>query len=487
MTSRTRRPVDLFRVYQYRIKAIEALLSVIEGKPEIAPFETAISLLDSAAINLGDRRDQARYGDFAVLLRAFLFLVRWGDAVRHAELDGDRYLRAARQAAKDLLEKRETTADGGDDILNAARRLSGPIDLEQVTELAQLLLTIPLPIPVFSAPQGIYVGEFEKPGEPTEKHAVTVAFLSFDLYEGAFGNPQMIEPQTIHDLTVEVRVPHWPEGAQTLELDVATVEPADTFELPKFSFLKPAGPEPYSLKSTGRMIVKTPQSFLSRPLEFSYRARFEPIVEELKVRVEGQRRLRVQTYDFTRQPLTGYSQLDPVIMKIRDQARSTPGIRDAELDDFLRILIALANTAGQALQGDLFKGINTESEFQRLLRTLLRQRPDIGAQLEEHPHAGAGIIDLSFRGIPLELKVLDKPADAKDIECFLPQTAAYISAADRRFGLLVALDSSIKTQAPGSAADDIFLREVSTPSGQGLSLLVGSVIIRGNLPKPSAL
>ena len=486
MTRRMRRPVDLFRVYQYRTKAIEALLSVIEGKPDITSFETAIRLLDSAAAQLGDRRDQARYGSFAVLLRAFLFLVRWGNAVRQAELDGDRYLRAARQAAKDLLDKRPST-DGGNDILNAARRLSEAIDLEEITELAQLLLAIPLPIPLFSEPQGMNLGGFEKNKEPTEKHAVTVAFLSFDLYEGPFGNPQMIEPQTIHDLTVEVRVFHWPEGAQTLELDVATVEPADTFELPKFSFLKPAGPGPYSLKSTGRMIVKTPQSFLSRPMEFSYRARFEPTVEEIKLRVEGQRRLRVQTYDFTRQPLTGYSQLDPVILKIRDQARSTPGIRDRELDDFLRILVALANTAGQALQGDLFKGINTESEFQRLLRTLLRQRPDIGAQLEEHPHAGAGITDLSFRNIPLELKVIDKPTDPEDVECFLPQTAAYISAADRRFGVLVALDSSIKVQAPGSVGDDIFLREVLAPSGRGLSLLVGVAIIRGNLPKPSAL
>jgi hypothetical protein len=147
----------------------------------------------------------------------------------------------------------------------------------------------------------------------------------------------------------------------------------------------------------------------------------------------------------------------------------------------------VANIAGQALQGDLFKGIYQEAEFQRSLRTLLRQRPDIGARLEEHPHAGGGITDLSFRGIPLELKVSDKPIDSGDVEGFLPQVAAYISAADRRFGLLVALDSSIKVQAPGSVGDDIFLREVLAPSGRGLSLLVGVVIIRGNLPKPSTL
>jgi CRP-like cAMP-binding protein len=179
---RTRRRVDLSRVYGYRIKTIEALLSAIEGKPEIELFETAIRLLDSAASNLGDKRTQVRYADFTELLRGLLLLVLWGGAIRKAEMDADRYLRAARQAAKDLLDKPQTT-NGADAIMSAAQRLSEVADIADVTNLARLLLTIPLPIPVFSEPPSRR-GEFERNNERPAKPSVTVAFLSFALYEG---------------------------------------------------------------------------------------------------------------------------------------------------------------------------------------------------------------------------------------------------------------------------------------------------------------
>jgi hypothetical protein len=168
------------------------------------------------------------------------------------------------------------------------------------------------------------------------------------------------------------------------------------------------------------------------------------------------------------------------------EARALPAIQDHELSNFLKILIALANTAGQALQSDIFARCESEEEFQESLRNRLRQNPEIGSDLEEHPHVGRGISDLSFRGISLELKFSDKPIGHDDVGDFLPQATAYVSPADRRFGFLIVLDASVKTEAPGSAANDIFLHEV-LPSAAGLPLLVGVVIMRANLPKPSTL
>jgi len=119
---------------------------------------------------------------------------------------------------------------------------------------------------------------------------------------------------------------------------------------------------------------------------------------------------------------------------------------------------------------------------------LLRQRPDIGSEIEEHPHAAGGVTDLSFRGIRLELKVVaDKPVAVNDVDEFVPQTTAYAPGSDRRFGLLVVLDSSPKREPAGSAANDIFLRELRPPTGGSFPILIGAVIIRGNLPKPSSL
>lgn len=329
------------------------------------------------------------------------------------------------------------------------------------------------------------MGEVEA---PPPRRVVTVAFLSFTLYDAPFSSPQVIEPQLLHDLSVEVRVSQWPEAAEALVLDVATVEPPSVYEFSGFTFTKPDGPAPHLLRGTGRMALKMPQAVLSRPLEFAYRARFVPPVEGIDVRVEGQRRLLVQSYDSDRQPLTGYVQIDPIIVAIRGQARAVPGVRDKELDDFLRILVALGNVAGQALQGNMFPGIYDERAFQKNLGSLLRQRSDIGSELEEHPHAAGGVTDLSFRGIRLELKVVrDKPVAVGDVDGFLPQTTAYAPGSDRRFGLLVVLDSSPKSEPAGSASNDIFLRELHPSSGGSFPILIGVVIIRGNLPKPSSL
>ncbi len=482
-----RRPVDLSAAYDYRIRTISALQAVMAGTPQVEAFESALSSLRDAADNLGDEPARKRYAAFAVLLDAFLLLIRWAEAVRSAEIDADRYLRAARQRIADFQTGSAVPANGDDRLVTAARAVAGVDAVGDLPTIARVLLGIPLPLPLYARAPAVR----RRAGQefaPSAKPVITVAFLSFTLYDVPFGNPQAIEPQLLHDLSVEVRVSRWPETADALVLDVASVEPPSAYEFPSFTFSKPADTGPHLLRGTGRMALKMPQAVLSRPLEFAYRARFVPAVEGIDIRVEGQRRLRVQSYDSDRQPVTGYAQLDPIILKIRDRARSAPGIRDGELDDFLRILAALANVAGQSLQGNLFPGTHDENAFQKALRALLRQRHDIGSELQEHPHAAGGVTDLSFRGIPLELKcVADKTVRVDDTAVFLPQTAAYVAAADRRFGLLVILDSSTKTVAPSSAANDIFLQEVAPPTGGALPLLIGVAILRGNLPKPSSL
>lgn len=50
------------------------------------------------------------------------------------------------------------------------------------------------------------------------------------------------------------------------------------------------------------MLLRVPQAFLSRPLKFAYRAWFMPESNEARVTVEGQRHLRVQSFDPERNP-----------------------------------------------------------------------------------------------------------------------------------------------------------------------------------------
>lgn len=73
-----------------------------------------------------------------------------------------------------------------------------------------------------------------------------------------------------------------------------------------------------------------------------------------------------------------------------------------------------------------FPGEWTEAQFQESVRTRLRANPSIGSKLEEHPHAGGGITDLSLNRVRLELKVDPKDVSLDEaMESYGQQTAQY--------------------------------------------------------------
>ncbi len=411
-------------------------------------------------------------------------LVNWRRAVRSAEVDADRFLRSAKLVARDVL---NDTGEGrsAEALLTVAQGIAKVRDVDEVPKIAELLLTAPLPLPVFAETPTV---TSRPPAADKKPPRIIVAFTSFLLDGLKFDEPHTVQPGLVHDLTVEIAISGWPQEAQELLLEPVSVEPLASYELPIFSIGRPEGTPPYSVSKTGRMVLHLPQSFFARPLEFTYRARFLPDSGECPVFVQGQRNLMAQGFDPSRDPLSGYEVVDRRIMQIRDQSRRAPAVSDRELGDFLVLLAAVGRIAGQSLQDNLFPGQYLEGEFQARVKSLLRSDRLIGAALEEHPHAGGGITDLSFRGIRLELKAIsDRLITMEDAQAFLPQTAQYVVGSDRRFGILSLLDCSPKTAAPGSAADDIDLRVVPPPTGGNLPILIGVVILRGNLAKPSAL
>jgi hypothetical protein len=113
------------------------------------------------------------------------------------------------------------------------------------------------------------------------------------------------------------------------------VEPAGTYELPTFTFDRPAAGPVSVLSATSRLLIRNPLSLFARPLEFKYRARFIPPRSDISVFIQGQRCLRVQCFDPVRSPQSGYAQIDQRLIAIRDQARGVPAIKDRELHDFL--------------------------------------------------------------------------------------------------------------------------------------------------------
>ncbi|MEQ8279547.1 MAG: hypothetical protein RMA76_19100 [Deltaproteobacteria bacterium] len=465
---------------------IVSLLRKAAGRDDVlSDLSDAVTGLGEEISEVGETSAAQVYRRYRALLHCFLDLLRWGHAVRSAEVDADRFLKAAKTNAKDV-------ARDGDDEARGVQfkpHIEQILSIEEVEDVAALagslsLLSLPLPITSRVTPQ--------VPRRKTEEHesveSTTVVFTEFRLDDAAVQEPHTVTVDLVQDLSVDVSVSRWNPSNGKLVLEPITVEPPEVCQLPVFEIDRPStGAAPYRLTATGRLLLKVGQSLPSRPLQFSYRARFEQAPDRLEV--VGQRQLYLQSHDPATNPISGYAGVDNALLDLRNNARSFAGVSDRELGDFLVLMTGVCRLAQQALQDDLFDEQILEREFQERLRDILRLDPRIGGELEEHPAAGGGETDLSFRKIRLELKVENNDSAFSLDSCtkYFGQTAQYVVASDRRFGALCVLDGSQKTAAPGLVVNDIGLRAVAPPVGEGLSVLLGVVVVRGCLPKPSDL
>lgn len=133
----------------------------------------------------------------------------------------------------------------------------------------------------------------------------------------------------------------------------------------------------------------------------------------------------------------------------------------------------------------MYDGVVSETEFQKRIKAFLRSQPKIGNNLEEHPRAGGGITDLSFKGIRLELKSESKkPLVLEDCRQFVGQTASYAVASGKRIAVLCVLDCSEKDRAPFPMEDGLGI--LMDQQGSSTTFVI-TVLLQGNLTRPSNL
>jgi len=465
------------------VKAREALLSAIDGTPTAAEdlLATAADLRALAERGFTLETTTREYALFGGFLECAARLASWTASVRSCEQDADRFLRGAKVNLRDTISAYPLEPNESWEACKVL--IEQTADVDDATGVYHALLSIPLPIAYALEPKTRYGGTSREKKSDPEK--VVIAFTAFSVNGAPFSKDQLVNLNIGYDLEVELGLSSWPEGETELRLEPLSVEPADSYELPTFSFAKPPSKEPVSLKATQRMVLKRANSFLARPLEFTYRAKFTSLRE---ITTEGQRHLSVRCFDPQKDPVSGYEQVDHKLVKVRDAARRLVGINDNDLNNLLILMGAVGNIAGQSMQDNIFKGAWTEDDFQVEMRQLLRSYPTIGSEIEEHPHVSGGVTDLSFRHTRLELKFIDHHYVTRDdLLLHLPQTVQYIAGSDRRFGVLCILDASPKQGAPGSVGDDVSYEASLGPSGRGLQIIVGTIIVRGNLSRPSTL
>ncbi|WP_066269888.1 hypothetical protein [Hydrogenophaga palleronii] len=468
-------------VFSSRLNAVEALLRfpAVTGTNDL---NALAGELDSTSASLANPTTAVAYAAFAGLVRIAATLVQWHGAVLTALPDADRFLRSAKARHQLWLKEYEAQVAAAR-LVQASRTLPDVSSPDDAVKFLNGVGATPLPLGMLV--QDLSFARIHGPNldeRPTpEPLALTVAFLKFQVDSVDVQHIHQLTPGEVHDLELEVRVSRWPEEHSELQLTPVSVEPASTYDFPSFNFSRPDGEPPYILHQRARAILKASQGLHARPFEFKYAAEFLPPKSEQPVAIVGHRTLLIDGTDPSRS-ICGYPAMDSRLIEFRETLRKAPGMAQSELLDLLKVLAALFNLAGSAVQDALFPEKRSEAQFQLDVRAALRRSPSIGIELDEHANAAGGITDLSFRGIPIELKVESSALFAlEDGRRFAFQVASYAVAKGKKTAVLCVLDCSGKNGPPRDPAQLVGI--LSLENGVQVCVLV----IQGNLQKPSAL
>jgi len=471
--------VVLGQAFPARIATIEALRA---ARPAGDGLRAIATQLAKAADGFGRAPAAADWGALSKAVEIAAQLADWRDAVDSAEMDADRHLRAAHQRAKAFAA--EEASEFGAKLTAVLEPLAADTSVDEVADILRAIAGVPMPVAVFGEPETDRYARFRPQQKPRPKpEDVSVAFLEFKIDGIPAQSIHSLTPGELHDLELIVSVSRWPVGAEKLRFGPVSVEPTSTWDFPEFEVSRPEGDPPYTFTRSSRMLIKVPQHFTARPLQFQYAAEFQPRPSpDENVVVAGQRTLLLDGTDASKQALTGYPAVDAKVIGIRNELRNA-GIPEREIHDLLLVLRPLCNLMGQAATSKRYPDAIDEKTFQSDVETFLRANYSIGADLEIQAEVAGGRTDLSFKGLRIELKSeRKKRLGPPDCAKYAEQGATYAVGSGKRLATLCVLDCSPKKSPPFPIEDGLTLITVKTA---GSPVLVVSLLLQGNFPRPS--
>lgn len=482
---RTQKNEIFLEAYNCRVNIIKGLLEIKNGADPDSLLGSIISNINKIIELLKENPISKVYFVFKELVTAYQRLVQWENAIRNATADADRFHRAYKQHIKEARKKVEELKEKKQ-IMNIINSMDNIETTDDINKAVESLSSLSLPLPIYreespASERNRYLG-LEK---SQEKDQNMVVFLEFKINNDNVQDPHVLEPNKLYDLTTEARLSRWPKDSNKLVIQPLSSLAPENYEMPTFEFVKDDKSNIY--RETKKMQLKVEQTFESQPLEFIYQAYLLP--EKRTIAVTGMNRINIRSESEDKLFISGYEVADINLKTIWTTIYKAQGLTQEQRKNFLFIMKNIANIAGQALQSNDFDGVWDEKQFQQELRKRLRQIPEIGSDLLEHPNVAKGITDLFFKKIPIELKVInDELVTLENVNSFSQQEAQYTAGSDNRLGILCILDCSEKKKAPGSLANDIGLKYIPVPGyieGE-FPLILGVVIIRGNLKTPSS-
>lgn len=421
-----------------------------------------------------------------------------------AELDADSaavqaHATASRRLAGDLIDG-IAAALGDDDPL--ARPLTDLLrDIADVTtgsqsiELLTRCSTLPLPLLIVDGPRSRTLPSSFRhdPEEEASDDPIAVVLASIDgqLITG----PQVLRPQWVYQLGLEVHPPQWPDWADYLDAELVSHLSPTEVETPIFTWLRPADEEDEStLSAEGTLVLRfglgaghpAPPFLLS----LRWRGADDKTLTTQLIDVAGHHELRFRPFDSSRDYLTNDRPLDERLLTLYEQIRSG-GYDEDHIQAFCRLFTAVSRAALAITWDKKYKeGTSVhEKVFHDDLYSRLQQEPELGGRLERGSPLALGFLDVRHDKITAELKVERRtPVTPEAAPKYMGQPTQYASADGARLSILCILDLSRKRSPIGTPENYVFTLQ---PALHGLTnpeapSLVAVIIINGNNPRPSS-
>jgi hypothetical protein len=488
----------LSKHFQWRAKLLGALTEFSLARAGSCAAALALvqaSLKEMAALVGSD--DAACVELVGRVLEGFFHACRWCEAQQAAASDAPAHLTAAHTNATVGLElARQLPAT---DFRNAASialtELKSLNDVAVLPAIASRIALIPVPPFIVKADEIRTVpGSEQKASAPVAKRdvpAVVRVMLTVD--QRPWASPQRLQPGVVYDSAVVVTIPDWPEGMDQLILDYSTTLPESSWEITPFVIDK-TDDVPAEIRRQGHVRFTGVQSVFSEPVSIQLRARFVARADAAKSKlatIVGYHRLRVRVRDGASDPMSKYPAIDPVMSDLAEKVRDVPGVAPAHWEDFVHALSAIGNILGNTANEAAYRTGEkiTEAEFHR--RLLHDMRVLLGPDVKDGTHQAAGITDLQYRTVTIELKVETKISERAEIfDRYEGQAVQYGSGIGSQLGILCVLDLTEKDVPPAPPQNSIKLLKPPVhgfPNGDAqYPAYLAALVIDGNLRSPSS-
>lgn len=422
-----------------------------------------------------------------------------------AELDGDPTAAqasavAARRRAEFLeAEVRERFVDDdpiGGALLQACATAQTITSGGAVAHLLEAWGRLPMPLLIVDGPRrssrdtlGSTPTEASEVALSEPDVAVVLASIDGHLITG----PQVLRPDWVYELSLEVQPGMWPEWAEWLDAEILGHLRPTEITLPTFSWTRSHITDG-TLVGAGSMVLRfgLPAGQPAPPfvvrLQWRGTRDGEQVSEPLDV--AGHRQLRFRPFDASRDFLTDFPVVDARLLALYEDLHGA-GYDEDQIQAFCRLFTALCRVGFRMTWDKQYKRGSEVSErsFHDDLFARLLEEPELARRLERGTPLALGYLDVRHDGITAELKVeRQTPVTEENAPKYMGQPTQYAAADGARLSILCVLDMSAKESPIGTPENYMFTLQ---PALHGLEnpeapSLVVAIVVNGSLPTPSS-